>query len=1207
MRVKRLEIQGFKSFKDKTVVHFDDGVTGIVGPNGCGKSNIVDSFFWVMGEQSNKHMRAQEAKDLIFNGSEKYSPSGFAEVTMVLATGASQNTLPEGVSLRDLPPHMRYSEISVTRRLYRDGNSEYLINGQLSRLKDIHELFMDTGAGPKAYSIIEQGQISKIVASKPEDRRVLVEEAAGIVKFKARKKESQRKIEATRANLLRINDIITEIERQLAFLEKQAARARQFKEFKTELTEKETFVGRKKLFSLKQKADDLKIRLSEATEHDTNYRTQISTLELEVETLKIQLTEAASDVDSAQNQLQIVQRAINQEDTKIQLQKRKIQEVENLNLTVEEEEASLFQQRERIEAQRSEFEQDITAIETLFRTADDTLKQKQNELDVASKRAAELGSSVDQMKREVLASLTLRSDMSNQVFSLEAKVDSLSVQANLLSSKISDHEIDVEVWQNKELSARELFEEAQSNAIELKSQVEASTVEHNQLDVRVQALRSDERITAEQLTKDESKLAALTELLENREGFQADVQAILKDPAFQSQLRGVLADVLEIKPGYELALEAALRDFLETLFIDDVPSAKNLLNELKNQASGRATFWAYDVLQRRANALENIDVGVSGAVSLASLLTIDSPQSGAIISLFNNIFVCDNFDDAFTLFNNLTQSGAARAFHSIVTRDGDLIDSFGRISGGSAQALAGGVVSRRAECAKLQESVVSLREHLVSIRSALVADEDSLQKIKQTLNSQTHELRELEFAVKSSERDLSAAIERLSVVQRELTQERQQREQFEADRQELWLKLDAIRSELSGIESDSREKELEIDQKSSEWRAAQELQSEIQGAMVQLKVDFAQAQEKYRAAKLGLERIKAEQSRIELRANELLSLRSRRVDEKDILLEELHELETRFIEMQEQVLELESSARQKKNDYEILNQQLNSRFQQQREALKRLEEAATDLNRIQVETEKVGVEFQMLSQALFEKYGIDESNIEPKSPEERERFDALSPEREAALFADVDRLREKIRRLGEVNLMAVEEYDSQKKRHEFLLTQRDDLNRSITDLERAIERINKTSESRFKLAFEEINSRFQRIFPIIFGGGWGKLTMTNPDDLNETGIEIIAEPPGKKVGSIQLMSGGEKALTAVALIFSIFLIKPSPFCVLDEVDAPLDDHNVGKFNALLKEMAQRSQFIIITHNKRTMELNDKLYGVTMEEPGVSKMVSIQIH
>jgi chromosome segregation protein len=458
MRVKRLEIHGFKSFKDKTVIHFDDGVTGIVGPNGCGKSNIVDAFFWVMGEQSNKHMRASESLDLIFNGSEKYTPLSMAEVTMVLATGASKDEMPDGASVRDLPAHLKYEEISVTRRLYRDATSEYLINGQTCRLKDIHELFMDTGAGPKAYSIIEQGQISKIVASKPEDRRTLIEEAAGIVKFKARKKESLRKIEATQQNLLRINDIIAEIERQLSFLERQASKARQYKKYKDELFGKEVLVSRKKLFGIKVKGAEIATRLQELEIDEVETRSQLQAAELRIENLKIQMTEAQRLAEDAQSALQNLQREFSQDDTKMQLTRNKIEDLENSSFTLEDELTELTGAIEGMSAEKTQIEQEAEELKKLFENTDSILKEQQLKLDEAKTRSEEMGRVLEQDKRDLMSALTRRSDISNQVHAYEGKVDTLSIQINTLGARIKDRTMDHEILSEKHGVAKEAFD-----------------------------------------------------------------------------------------------------------------------------------------------------------------------------------------------------------------------------------------------------------------------------------------------------------------------------------------------------------------------------------------------------------------------------------------------------------------------------------------------------------------------------------------------------------------------------------------------------------------------------------------------------------------------------------------------------------------------------------------------------------------------------
>jgi chromosome segregation protein len=590
MRVKRLEIQGFKSFKDKTVIHFDDGVTGIVGPNGCGKSNIVDAFFWVMGEQSVKHMRADGQLDLIFNGSEKYSPLGMAEVTLILTTGASASTIPDGASVRDLPPHLRYEEISVTRRLYRDGESEFFINGQLCRLKDIHELFMDTGAGPKAYSIIEQGAISKIVASKPEDRRTIIEEAAGITKFKARKKESLRKIEATQQNLLRINDIVSEIERQLASLERQASKARQYKKYREELQSKELLVGRKKLFVLQNNVNNARDRVQELEGTEAETRAALQTAELQIETLKLQLTEAQQAAEDLQNSLQMLQREISQTDTRVQLHKRQIHELENSNQTLDEENSELTERIERLSAEKLVLEEESAKLSDLFANADGILKEHQSRLDEAKAKSDELGRAVEQKKRELMSKLNRQTEISNQVHGFEARVDSLSVQINTITDRVKDRELEAEILLEKLETARSLHENSSGEMAIASEQASALKSEIVTLDEELRSVRAQEASASQEAAKTESRHKALQQLVDSYEGLQSNVKNILKESDLSAALDGILADKVEAHPGFEYALETVLRDYLENFFVKNSTEAAALLGSLKERNLGRASF-----------------------------------------------------------------------------------------------------------------------------------------------------------------------------------------------------------------------------------------------------------------------------------------------------------------------------------------------------------------------------------------------------------------------------------------------------------------------------------------------------------------------------------------------------------------------------------------------------------------------------------------
>mgnify|MGYP001577399459 CR=1 FL=1 len=1195
MKVKRLEIQGFKSFKDKTVIHFDDGVTGVVGPNGCGKSNIVDSFFWVMGEQSMKHLRGSSSGDLIFSGSEKYAPGNLAEVTMVLSTGAPKDV--DG-STRDLPAHMRFQEISITRRLHRSGESEYLINGQQCRLKDVNELFMDTGAGPKAYSIIEQGQISKIVASKPEDRRVLIEEAAGITKFKARKKESMRKIEATQTNLSRINDIIAEIERQLNSLERQAAKARQYKVYKEEMRDTELLVGRKRLYGLQSRIVELKTSITDLEAQESGARVQLETAQVQVETMKLSEVEFQCKADDSLASLQVLQKELSSLQTRVELHKRTILEAHNASENLDAEKIALSRKIESAKQTIADLEVEAAQLKSVFENADGMLREHQLGLDAARSQADALGQALETQKKELMGAFTRQNEFSNQVHGIEARVDSLSVRLNQLTARLTDREMDLQILTERETrlgaSRTELFVRKEALTLEFQ-EARAKTAG---LDTELKELRSREQRARTALNAAESRAQALQQLTDSHEGFQADVKNLLSDESLKGALRGLFADVLEAHPGYEYALESALRDVFEAVFVTDAAGARGLLSRMKEENRGRATFWALDLLAARAAALtEQAQTrgGLPGQ-GLTDVVRVTHEQAPAILAALSRYRVVDDLDAA------LAAAAAAPQLDLIfVTREGDTVDSSGRIAGGSTRALAGGILARKAELQRLHESITALSGDHVAVQGRMHEVEVSLAEWRERSERLGHDSRDADIQASTVDKEWSSVSEQAMRLKREVESEREERQTLEGERAELWGKLDGIRIELKALEEVSRSRQGDIDGKTAEFNRGMEKCAELQASLIQIKVDATSAREKYGFSQEKREALRKEIDSFGARFDEINRVLNNKLDEKDGLQSELMELEESLQNRIDQVQAKEDDTRSARDSYERARKGLNELMGLQKDLMKTMEESGSELNRQRLECDRGSIEYQGLLQGLFERYALDESSVGPDPA-----FGEISPAREKAMMEEVESLRERIRRLGEVNVLAVDEYDEQKKRHEFLSCQRDDLLRSIADLEKAIVRINLTSEERFVRAFHEINKRFQQIFPLVFGGGSASLELTNPEDMAETGVEIMAEPPGKKVGSIQLLSGGEKALTAVALIFSIFLIKPSPFCVLDEVDAPLDDHNVGKFNMLLKEMAARSQFIIITHNKRTMELNNKLYGVTMEEPGVSKMVSIEM-
>jgi chromosome segregation protein len=1226
MRVKRLEIQGFKSFKDRTVIHFDHSITGIVGPNGCGKSNIVDAFFWVMGEQSYKHMRGSGSDDLIFNGSTKYPAAAIAEATMVLETDVvDTENAPAGASAADLPLHLKAKEISVTRRVYRDGQGEYLINGVTARLKDIHELFMDTGVGAKGYSVIEQGQIGKIVNAKPEDRRLLIEEAAGIAKYKARKKESLRKMEATHGNLARLNDVIQEIERNLGSLERQAQKARQYKKYKEELLSQEMTWGRRKTRVLREQLEELRIQREAMEQELVALRAELQIAENAIEVDQVEQLTATKNAEELQTQVQSLSQELSQKQSALDLSRRRqedlISQLTGFQTEKETLLAQILEAETRLSGEEAEY---LVADETLARAVDDASNHETATLELRN-QTREARIQTDRLKNELVQGVRNASDLTAKAAQLEEKLTNAQAREQELRAQVAAQESELESHAEEIKKAATALEQAQ---IARDQSLEARTLQQNEVQDLERALktaRTEWDQSLKTLTQWNTRLQSLRELDAAYEGFGDGPKSIIewaRSNGHDHQIKAV-ADAIQVQPGFEQALEGWLEGRLQNLIAEDPEIALRALESVAADKKGRASIHVAPEMPRGTtdfggirSLLESSGFTISG--DLSQFVTIKAGSESSVTRIAQQLTAHVCVVDSFAPVANFVRSGkSAQLFGwSLVSLDGSVLDSQGILRGGSTESgqIASVLGRKRAiqelEAQTLEQSTLNDRneQQFILIRDSLESAQARLEEIRVELSQQEISLAQAQKDHHQQERILRDA------------QSAQGRLQDDLDRalgvaQDARAQSAAVQEDLAAILE--RRSVLE-EQISTHEQSALDLQEQLQESerlLQELKVREASLKE--RSASLGRE-LEANRSVIGDRKRRLQEVERNLVrsqSEQDQFSGGDTDLEARIGELHVLLTDQQLALSQAKQDLETLNAKTKGNLDRIRELHSVGGEKTQKSGQVAIDQERLSGELSHLIQNLEEKYGVGCLEQTETVPVQEEMSGEIvtremTAEEEQLLGEEVERLRERIRRLGEVNVMAIEEYEETQKRYEHILGEKRDLESSIQNLQDAIDHINKTSEERFRKAFESIADRFQRLFPIIFGGGSAQLSLVYPEgsnDILDAGVDILAQPPGKKVSNITLLSGGEKALTAVSLIFAIFMVKPSPFCVLDEVDAPLDDANIGKFNALLREMSIKSQFILITHNKKTMELNDTLYGVTMEEPGVSKMVSIELH
>ncbi len=1190
MRIKKLELIGFKSFKDRTVIQFDAGVTGIVGPNGCGKSNIVDAITWVMGEQSAKHLRGQSMEDVIFGGAEGYAPAGFAEVTMTLENDGGM-----------FPArYLSHSEISVTRRLHRSGESEYLVNREPGRLKDIQEIFMDTGAGSKGFSIIEQGAIGKIITAKPLDRRVLIEEAAGITKFKVRKRESIRKIQATDQNLVRLKDIIAELKRQIDSLQRQAKRAERYRELKIQVEDLELLVSSKQYLKLTEEVETLRLQLEQNQDSDLQNTTEFDQLQAEVAELQLGMLEKEKYLEAQSMQTSGYQKEVAEKESRISVLKAEV-EAASRNVAVQsslKEEAQarksiLENQFAELSSKLEEVLADVEELEKTHVEKEEIYQRMQTRIQTADEELTTL-------RRELVTVNAAASQAEINMSSVEARLEEIEHKHAELLQTVTSLSQKHKEFESRKIELFNSLEKERQLQLSIMTDVETFEVNKKSLEEQVHARRKEVDQFKDELNQVASRLYGLEDLQANFEGFEEGVKSVMLWKKTQKEVHAdgsvseiiPVADVIEVPQDYELAMESALGSKLQMLLSVNSGETLNAVSYLKENKKGRSSFFANDMalissLQRSGNPSKE-----EGVKELLSRV-IQSPEKykSTVEFLTSDIAVVEDIKTALKLRPNYPG-------WNFVTIEGDVLSSEGVLTGGSAEKTESGMLKRRREIKELSQKKDELSGKLSLAQLTLEKLTEQFETVSKELENAKNVSMQKEMLVTQLKKDLERAEQELVSATQTLQKQNQEFSEIENRKLNLEEKRDQEVSRLNEM----RSRKQELDQKSSsvetEYEAAKEGIDQIREEAMNSRIKYVQTKQ----YKEGLEN---QVSMVETSLTDLLEKLSQMTEETEKNSESLN---TNQVLLEEEKARLEDLIRQAQGSQELLAQVRNEYNEFSTELLKKQQrvveiqrirnEKQSQINDMRFKLEQSQMKLNYLNDQMKERYMIQLADVAPKYVDRECHLEETEKQ--------LEDLKDKIKKIGEVNLSAIQEYDDIQKRYEFLVQQEADLIEAKENLRRVIDRINRICNKRFKETFESVNERFQKVFPVLFGGGEAQLILIEIEGEDELGIDIMAKPPGKKLQNITLMSGGEKALTSVALIFSIFLVKPSPFCLLDEVDAPLDDANVFRFNDLVREMAKRSQIIIVTHNKNTMEINEKLYGVTMQEKGVSKMVSVSL-
>jgi len=1187
LKIKKLEIVGFKSFVDRTVVNFDHDVTGIVGPNGCGKSNVVDALKWAMGEQSAQRLRGKSMDDVIFNGSEARGPHGFAEVTITF-----DNT--DGLTP---PEYADYPEISVTRRLDRAGNSDYSINKTSVRLMDVTNLFLGTGVGRRAYSIIEQGRIGFIVSSKPADRRQMIEEAAGVTKFKVRKHAAERKMEQTRQNLLRIGDIVHELERSLASLQRQAQKAERYKNYRSEVRELELWTASHRYLDIFQETRVVRGVLDQAQARAEGVRYAVQVREAELSGARADADRAGVAVEHAQgkayaldNRVQMLEGQLAQRRERLEGLKQAEHVAERELTELETQRVTLSEEREHIARALLELEQAEDEAKSLFETEQEELAHRRQAATEADAVLASARARVSEAVARIARAEAVLTGFERRKAQERQRLEQLTKERE--GAEVRRIEV------GQELSSLE------ARLTGLRSGSQATQARKDEIEAELRDLRehfhsSDQELTGlrEETAERRSRLRSLEELASRFEGVGAGVRALLTQYAPNDAARrergllGLAFDLIECPERYTQALAGALGDDLSRVVVEDGDAALAALSFLREEERGRAAFMPRH-MRGVAGARVQLPEGEGVIGRLADLVHAQPGHEELVRRLLSGVVVVDSLE------RGLSLSRDGQDELRIVTLEGEVVEPSGVLRGGAHDDVAAHMLQVRREIRTLHEVVGGLEERLTAAVTRHGDLRRGIAERQAAIDAARNEAHDAEIAIVKADKDLRRHGE--------------ERERVEARIEKLTSDMEA----LDLLLEEAGDEETQARQEIESARAAQAESigaQEAADAICQSRREAVDAQVsrvsdvRVRAAR-ARERAESDRGAVSRLGRSIQELASRRDRLRgDVLAGARQQGETlgRMLRESEDLAGAVTLAMASHAELEQLrsfHDACRAALFEQEARLRELRVALDEESRRAAEQELRERELVLamghLLEQMRDRHDVDLRHVIG------DYHDRALPD--AGVKTRAEELLRLISRMGEINLMAIEEYEEKSTRFEYLSGQQKDLEEALTKLDRAIRQMNRESKKLFQEAFVAVNERFKLIFPQLFRGGHAELKLTDPDDLLESGIDIIAQPPGKRVGALELMSGGEKALTAVAMIFAIFQYKPSPFCLLDEVDAPLDEANIDRFANAIRQMTDRSQFIVITHSKRTMENADVLYGVTMEHPGVSKLVSVEL-
>ena len=1181
MYLKRLELQGFKSFADKTILELRPGITTVIGPNGSGKSNISDAIRWVLGEQSMKSLRGTKSLDIIFAGTQNRKSLGFAEASLVFDN--SDGALP-----------IEFTEVTVTRKIYRSGETGYYINKTPCRLKDVLELFMDTGVGKDGYSIIGQGKIDEILSNKSEDRRHIFEEAAGIVKYRSRKEEAEKKLEHTKLNLLRINDIISEIEGNLGPLQTQSEKAKKYLNLREELKNIEVglFVYNIEKYkeNLQQIVQDIDVMQSQCNDEEG----KLERVKILKEELKSSIDEITEQIENMSNLGFESQKEIEQLNSEINVAKTRITNNNENNVRFTDE---IQEQNEKIQELKQELEQKEAKKDNLKQNKEKfekELNEKQEELAKITEKLSAKELEIEGYKQTVEQNTDKKYELQSEINAQEINFQNHEKRQNQIKQEIQTtiSELDNTRMNKEEISKG--FYESENKKNKAQKSLEEVAKQKQEANQKIKSFESNINILSSDMRIKESRLKFLIETEKEKEGYIKSVKSLLKDceniKDLGKGMHGVLANIIEVPDELETAIEMCLGASLQNIVTDTEEDAKKLVEHLRKNNLGRASF--LPIASVKGKKLEKLKGNESGVIGIASdLVKFNKKYEQIILNLLGRTVIVDNMNTAIKVAK---QNGYT---FRIVTKDGDLINPSGAITGGSVAKKTVNILGRGKEIEKLEKEIKNIKSKIQKLEEEKEEYEQSIEGILELSANLEKELQEIDITYATEKQKMISIDENIQKLQNRLNKLKEEQKNLETLKQESIEQKEKIQEETQKITNQNEELSKLISEFAELNKDDQKYIDDLNFDITNLKISVSSFDESESSIQEIQERINQElnnaKASIENKNNQIEQIKVENENLEKTIQETLNKIEEIKQKVSNSSAEIEKMKQERTQKSEKLSKQedeITSKF-------KIIEDLKSQLVKLDVKKTKVEEDINTIINKMWEEYELTPNNVEGYA----------KPENVALTQKRVNNIRTEIRDLGSVNVDSIDEYKNLKDRYDFMSEQRLDLENTMSKLRKVITDMTQIMKEQFREKFKIINKNFGEVFAELFGGGKASLNLEDEENILECGIEITVQPPGKKLQNMMLLSGGEKAFTAIALLFAILKINPAPFCVLDEIEAALDDVNVFRYADYLKKFTEHTQFLVITHRKGTMEAADTVYGVTMEESGISKLLSMKLN